>query len=141
MRTIFLITVVLVFVLPSSYGCKSDGNDADRVGVAAECNAELACATYQLADASPTPLTCLTEFSGGYCGIEGCTSSLECPVGSHCVAHTNGINYCFRSCLDKSECNQNRTPENEANCSANFVFATPSDDDGSKACIPPSSGL
>ena len=57
------------------------------------------------------------------------------------MAHTDGENYCFRACEDKPECNENRTADNEANCSANFAWANPDDDNGERACIPPSSGM
>jgi hypothetical protein len=60
-------------------------------------------------------------------------------VNSICVAHEDGTNYCFRVCADKPECNANRGPEEEANCSSSFDWADPADDLGQKACIPPSS--
>jgi hypothetical protein len=135
-RHILLRTLALACIF--SLGCGSDGSDADRTGVAAECVATSDCETYELPDAEPAQLTCLTTFKGGYCGIEGCGSSADCPDGAICVRHTNAVNYCFRVCADKSECNRNRSAENEANCSANFDWATTTDDDGSKACIPPS---
>ena len=56
------------------------------------------------------------------------------------MAHDDGSNYCFRVCQDKSECYANRTADNESNCSSNFDWAEPADDEGQKACIPPSSG-
>ena len=83
-------------------------------------------------------LQCLTQFTGGYCGLEGCEGDVNCPEGSRCVAHTDANNYCFRVCQDKPECNRNRSVENEANCSANIVFVDEPQD--RKACVPPSSG-
>jgi hypothetical protein len=133
MRTSSLLVVALFLA-----ACDGGGTSADRAGVAAECVETLDCALYELPDAEPMRLTCLTEFKGGYCGIEGCQTSLECPEGSICVAHTDAANYCFRVCSDKSECNRHRSLENEANCSSNFDWANPADDDGAKACIPPS---
>jgi hypothetical protein len=85
-------------------------------------------------------LECLTQFTDGYFAIEDCESALDCPVGATCVAH-EGTKYCFRECADKAECNANRSPDSEANCSATFDYADPADDAaGLKACIPPSSG-
>jgi len=87
-------------------------------------------------------LECLTQFTGGYCGLEGCEGDADCPEGSACVTHDDGggdANYCFRLCQDKSECNRNRDEENEANCSANITFVDEPQD--RKACVPPSSGL
>lgn len=118
------------------------GTQADRFGVGAECNAQDDCDKYEVpeADGGEATLECLTEgFKGGYCGLTGCTLSAECPEGAICVAHDDGMNYCFRKCLDKPECNANRTVDNESNCSSSFDWARPADDDGGKACIPPSS--
>lgn len=118
-------------------GC-DDATEADRVGVAAQCTSTADCPTYTLPDSGTTNLTCLTQFKGGYCGLQGCVSSLECPNGSICVHHTDGNNYCFRACVDRSECNANRSATDAANCSANFTWAVPAEDNGIKACIPPS---
>jgi hypothetical protein len=52
--------------------------------------------------------------------------------------HTDGMNYCFRNCIDKAECNANRDPANEANCSSNVTFVEPAKNQGLKACVPPS---
>jgi hypothetical protein len=105
--------------------CDDDGTEADRRGVGAECGKAEDCQTGQ---------QCLT-FRGGYCGLQGCTADTGCPAGSACVTHIDGVNYCFRVCIDKPECNRNRTVENESNCVANITFV-----DGSKnrkACVPP----
>lgn len=115
------------------------GADADAVGVASTCERSSDCPEVTI-DGAVVQLQCIRDFSGGYCSIEGCTEALDCPLASTCVAHTDGSNYCFRDCLDKGECNANRPPDLEANCSSSFDFATPSDDQGQKACIPPSSG-
>ena len=80
-------------------------------------------------------LTCLTQFKGGYCGASGCTSDAVCPEGSICVTHTDRVNYCFLVCVDKTECNVNRTAVNESNCSANITRV---DGGSQKACVPPS---
>jgi hypothetical protein len=113
------------------------GTEADRVGVAAECETDADCPIVEC-DEEPCPeLVCLTEFAGGYCGLADCTSDAECPEGSACVAHEGGRNYCFRLCANKPECNVNRSPDVEANCSSNVVFLAPQT---AKACVPPSSG-
>jgi hypothetical protein len=116
------------------------GNEADRIGVGWECSASTACPSWTVPDGGTQPLACLPQFAGGYCGLQDCTSSVGCPAGSICVTHTDGRNYCFRTCADKPECNTHRTTANEANCSSSFTWALPSDDNGAKACIPPSSG-
>jgi len=121
-------------------GCGSDsGTEADRLGVAAECKSTDNCAKVTI-DGVETQLVCLQQFKGGYCAIEDCANAADCPEGSTCVTHDDGNNYCFRICVDKSECNVNRTADNAANCSSSFDFASPADDQGQKACIPPSSG-
>ena len=124
-----------VFVM----GCgDSSSTEADRLGVGAECDESAECDS---ADEDLT-LDCLAEFTGGYCGLEGCAGDEDCPEGSACVTQVEGAeaaNYCFRVCRDKPECNENRTEANESNCSSNVVFV----DDRSerKACVPPSSGF
>src|SRR6478752_3268847 len=93
-------------------GCGDDegggpGTEADRVGVGAECAADENC---------PEPLVCLTQFKGGYCGLADCAMNEDCPEGSACVAHSDGHAYCFRICVDKSECNLNRSLDAASNC-------------------------
>jgi hypothetical protein len=104
-----------------------EGTEADRAGVAAQC-----ASTEDCSEATE----CLTAFKGGYCGIQGCEANADCPAGSACVAHDDGNNYCFRICADKAECNLNRSPDNEANCSSSVTFVEA--DFSAKACIPPS---
>jgi hypothetical protein len=106
------------------------GSEADYLGVGAECDSTEEC--------SEEDQECLLQFAGGYCGIVDCVDDLDCPEDSGCIAHTDGTNYCFRTCVDKHECNANRSVENESNCSANVVFVD--DIEGRKACVPPSSG-
>lgn len=129
----FSMMTALLFLL----GCPTT---ADKLGVGAECGGNDDCPTFIAPDGQEEEMECLTQFAGGYCGIEGCEDSAQCPEGAICVAHDDGNNYCFRVCLDKSECNANRTADNESNCSANFNWAEPADEEGQKACIPPSSG-
>jgi hypothetical protein len=116
--------VLLVFLAPCG-----DDTEADRLGVGAECTANDQCD-------EDTNQTCLA-FKGGYCGLLGCVHDTDCPQPSACIAHTDGMNYCFRTCVDKPECNVNRTVENESNfvSSVTFVDGT----QGRKACVPPSS--
>jgi hypothetical protein len=83
------------------------------------------------------PQRCLTQFKGGYCGLQNCTSHAACPEGSACVVHEDGDRYCFRSCIDKAECNVNRTPDNESNCSSSVTYVD-GDKSLGKACVPPS---
>lgn len=118
-------------------GCAEDEEpttEADRIGVGAQCLNTDQCETYADTDGSDLPLRCLTQFKGGYCGIIDCINHGDCPEGSACVAHDDGFNYCFRVCADKAECNENRNPEHESNCSANVTWVG---DDLGKACVPP----
>jgi hypothetical protein len=133
---------VYVFVLLSSVaglamGCGGSDTEteADRVGVGAECAEAAECES----DDEEVVLECLTQFKGGYCGLEGCTGDVDCPEGSACIAHDDGNNYCFRVCQDKPECNLNRSAENESNCVGSITFVDERND--RKACEPPSSGL
>lgn len=107
----------------------SCSDDADGLGVGAECAVVEDC-NQEVAQ------ECLLQFKGGYCGVLGCASNADCPTDSACVAHDDGQNYCFRTCQDKAECNQNRAVDNEANCSSSVDFTD--GDMGFKACVPPS---
>lgn len=118
----------LVFTILVGSACSDDeGSEADRLGVGAQCESDDGCPR--------EGQSCLTQFKGGYCGATGCAADSECPEGSACVTH-EGVNYCFRICIDKAECNRNRSVENEANCSGNVTFVSGSK--SIKACIPPS---
>lgn len=126
------LTAVLLVALLSA-GCGDDSTEADRLGVGAECTASAECDTVD-----DIELDCLTQFDGGYCGLEGCEGDEDCPEGSACVVD-GSEQYCFRTCVDKPDCNQNRSEEYEANCVGSIEFVDPRD--GRKACEPPSSGL
>jgi hypothetical protein len=109
-------------------GCGGD-DSADSLGVGAQCTANDECNTDLME-------TCLTQFKGGYCGLSPCAHDTDCPPDSACIHHTDNVNYCFRTCADKTECNANRDAVNEANCSSSVTFV-----DGTmnrKACVPPS---
>jgi hypothetical protein len=135
MTTRILFACTLSLMLLAS--CASQ-NEADRVGVGAECTNDSDCPIVEC-DVEPCPvLACLRQFSGGYCGLSNCTADVQCPLGSACVAHTDGTNYCFRLCSAKPECNARRSPDVEANCSASVEFIEPQT---FKACVPPSSGI
>jgi hypothetical protein len=128
--------VSLTFLLSMSIpGCGDDATEADRLGIGAQCTDAAEC---ESADENVT-LECLTQFTGGYCGLEGCATDSDCPEGSACVTQGDGDNYCFRICGDKADCNRNRSENNWSNCSANVDFVDGKQD--RKACVPPSSGL
>src|SRR5262252_7357949 len=105
----------LVFAAFVAVGVPACGSNADDLGVGAQCTATNECNT-KLNE------VCLTQFKGGYCGLEGCMHDTDCPTDSACVMHTDGHNYCFRICVDKPDCNANRDPANEANCSSSVTF-------------------
>lgn len=109
-------------------GCGEDEqSEADRLGVGAQCSSNDEC--------TEEGQSCLTQFKGGYCGVQGCDGDAACPEGSACVSH-EGANYCFLVCGTKSECNANRDAANEANCSSSAEFVEEAK--GRKACVPPS---
>ncbi|MDX2091385.1 MAG: hypothetical protein SFX73_26230 [Kofleriaceae bacterium] len=114
----------LILALVASCG----GDDADALGVGAQCTSSDDC------DDGSTQM-CL-PFKGGYCGLTGCAHDTDCPADAACIAHDDGVNYCFRTCATKADCNANRDAENEANCSSTAVFVD--GDAGRKACTPPS---
>jgi hypothetical protein len=118
-------SLVAVVMMAFAFACS---DDADDLGVGAQCTSNDEC------DAD-TNQTCLA-FKGGYCGLQGCTHDADCPDKSACIMHTDGINYCFRTCVDKVDCNANRDADNEANCSSSVTFVD--GDMGRKACVPPS---
>ena len=51
------------------------------------------------------------------------------------MIHSDGQNYCFRICLDKLDCNANRSVENESNCVSSVTYA--SGEKEGKVCEPP----
>lgn len=142
-RSITILALLTLSLVAAACGKDASGTPADRVGVAAQCTVTADCPVVDFeGDAGSMQLECITSFKGGYCGLANCTTSAECPAGSICVAHDDPVgSFCFRSCADKPECNVNRDPANEANCSSSFTWQVPAEDDGSKACIPSSSGL
>lgn len=125
MRTYPAVFAVIVSALASA-ACSSN---ADSLGVGAQCTKTDDCDT-KLDEA------CLTQFKGGYCGLEGCMHDTDCPADSACVTHTDAHNYCFRTCSTKDDCNANRDPDNEANCSSSVTFVEAQMN--RKACVPPS---
>lgn len=125
-----LIGIIMLGCL-CAIGC--GGDDADALGVGAQCTNNDEC------DSSDDfAEVCLTEFKGGYCGLSDCTEDLDCPLDSACIAYTATESYCFRTCVDKPDCNANRDVENESNCSSSVNFTDGAN--GRKACVPPSSG-
>ena len=132
----------LVFLSWVALGACSDGDEgvveADQMGVGAICVDDQACPDIeeQNADGEPITLVCLDQFKGGYCGLQGCTANADCPTGSACVAMDDGENYCFRQCVDKGECNENRPAEAESNCSSSVSYVESLTE--GKACVPPS---
>ncbi len=126
---------ILVGLFAFAGGCGDGGaTEADRLGIGAECTASAECDTVD-----DVELECLTQFTGGHCGLAGCDGDVNCPQGSACVTHDDGNNYCFRVCVDRPDCNRNRSPKNEANCVGSITFVDPRNE--RKACEPPSSGL
>lgn len=119
-------SMVLGILTLASVGACGSVNDANQRGVGAQCASN--------ADCSEANQTCLA-FKGGYCGVRGCMQDSSCPPGSACIAHTDGMKYCFLVCDTKANCNANRTPDVEANCSSSVTFVEGAK--GRKACVPP----
>lgn len=111
-----------LFVL-SLAGCSDDANDR---GVGAACTMDDEC--------TEEGQSCLTQFSGGYCGISGCAGDVDCPDGSACITEDDGIKYCFLVCADKLDCNDNRSAESEASCVSSLPFVDGAM--GRKVCRP-----
>ena len=124
-----LVLAALTSLSISLAACGGDGDEADKLGVGAECTATDQCDV-------DTNQSCLLGFKGGYCGIQACTADTDCPGSSACITHDDSMNYCFRTCADKAECNENRSVDNEANCSSSVTFVDGAM--GRKACVPPS---
>ncbi len=120
-------TLAITLLVLTSAGC-GDSSEADDLGIGAQCTSNDQCDV-------DTDQICL-QFKGGYCGLQGCVNDLDCVSDSACIAHTDGTNYCFRTCRDKAECNANRDVANEANCSSSVTFVDGAM--GRKACVPPS---
>ncbi len=103
--------------------------------VLAACGSDSkAAASCTSADDCPDEQTCLTNFKGGYCGTTGCSTNADCADGTQCVSY-EGSTYCFLACNEKSECNDDRGADEEANCSSNIDLA---EGGKAKACVPPS---
>jgi hypothetical protein len=119
--------LLAVAAMTFAFAC---GDDADDLGIGAQCTGNDQC------DAE-TMQVCL-QFKGGYCGLMGCATDADCPDLSACVMHDDGTNYCFRTCVDKAECNANRDVDNESNCSSSVTWVEPGNKNGIKACVPPS---
>lgn len=125
-KSILLAIVLSIFSSISACGDDDDGSEAQRRGVGSACAEDAEC---------PEDGQRCLPFKGGYCGLSGCASNLDCPAGSACVAHDDGESYCFLICAEKAQCNAYRPLDAEANCSANITFT---DGNAHKACVPPS---
>lgn len=137
LKNLTLATLLPLFVagtLAVGVACGDDDNAANDRFIGAECSVIADCDD----DNEDTePLDCLLEFAGGYCGDASCLGDVDCPDGSVCVEDV-ATNYCFLTCVNKSDCNDHRTVDNEANCSSNVVIL---DGTNTKVCVPPSSGI
>ena len=136
-RSTILTPALLWLCAAALVGCGDDDHevDADALGIGASCTRDEDCHD-GAPDAGETQ-DCLTQFKGGYCGLTDCMATSDCPDGSACVRHDDGNNYCFRTCLDKAECNAHRGPDEESNCSSNIDFVGGSKSELGKACVPP----
>jgi hypothetical protein len=122
-------TLCVLFVV--AVGACSSENEANRRGVGAECAMASPC--------TEEGQSCLTEFKGGYCGVSDCAHDSDCPGGSACVTDDNQTNYCFLVCVDKVDCNQHRSVDNESSCTSSLTFVDGTM--GRKVCRPPNSGV
>ena len=136
-RRAFAAALGLAFAALGASACGDDDNNGPYLSQAQQSGVGAACRVGTNADCAqtPAPLECL-NFKGGYCGLRGCTQTADCPFGSACVAHSDGQNYCFLTCVDKIDCNATRPVDIESNCSSNITFV--GGERGKKACVPPS---
>lgn len=83
--------------------CRSSGGGSSnrKICVPGDCGVGAACLSG--ADCA-TGLECVTSLGIGYCTKRSCTANAECPTGSACVRHTDGQNYCMKSCAGASDC-------------------------------------
>ena len=128
--------LAIAILVAVAWGCGDDEDDlsqSDRLGVGAQCASNDDC--LREGDGGIN-LACLPQFKGGYCGLEACAGNEDCPERSACVAHDDGESYCFRSCANKPECNLNRAPDNESNCSSSVEYVE--ENTPGKSCVPPS---
>jgi hypothetical protein len=129
-----LSTLSILVLLPAALALAACGEEnANDQLIGAQCATAADCDD---GDDDTPPLTCLTEFGGGYCGRAGCTQDADCPEGALCAV-LEAANYCFLVCTDKADCNQHRDVAHEANCSSSV---DPISGGEAKLCIPPSSG-
>ena len=87
----------LVLLLLASVSACSGDNEADERGIGAQCGKTEDCEV-------DLQQVCL-PFKGGYCGELGCTKDADCVEDAACIRHTDGLNYCFRTCVDKPSIN------------------------------------
>ena len=110
--------------------------ETDELGIGAKCSTETDCSPRLQAWTSSKGRgqfpVCLLEFEGGYCSASPCDRDADCPDGSACIRRDAHRFHCLRTCFDNADCNANREPENEAECSPN---ATPAPM-GRKVCLP-----
>jgi hypothetical protein len=119
----FLCAVGLVFL----FACGDDSVGTSGVELGAECVSSDDC------DRSDSQV-CLTGFQGGYCGLEDCGASDQCPENSACALHPNGRSYCLRTCVENADCNEFRSAGMETECSDKAPFLD--DQPDVLACVP-----
>lgn len=133
-----LASLLLTSLLAIACGDDEQTVEADRVGIGGTCQTDQHCTDRVGNAAEGYDLRCITSFAGGYCGIDRCGSSDDCPSGSGCARHDDGQAYCFRFCEDDAVCNADRTSEVAATCSSNVGFNGPEEaETNPSACIPP----
>ena len=132
--------IAAVMLLGAVAGCGGDDStEADRIGVGAECTVDSSadppstCPVVEM----DIQLDCLTQFKGGYCGLEGCTGDVTArrgrPASPMTTARTTASEF-----VRTSRIATNRSVENESNCVGSITFVD--DRNERKACEPPSSG-
>jgi hypothetical protein len=113
------------------FSCRSSGGGSNnrKICVPGDCGVGASCAS---TDECANGLDCVTGVRGGYCGLEGCASSADCPSDSACV-RAGGVSFCARACAADSDCSACRF-EGEMACRDDVTFVG---DDGSGArCVP-----
>jgi hypothetical protein len=118
----------------SDFMCRSSGGGSQnrKVCVPGDCGVGAAC----VGDVDcKAPLTCMTGFKGGYCGVKDCTTNAQCPADSLCVKHSDAVGYCYLKCTAATTCSFCRPPAYAAACSDQVTFLE-AGTTGS-VCVPP----
>lgn len=111
--------------------CRSSGGGANnrKICVPGDCGIGASCARDE--DCA-TGYSCSPGYDGGYCGLDDCETSDDCPSDSACILTSAGTT-CAKRCSTQSDCSFCRY-DDFVSCSddAEFVVAA----DATSVCLP-----